>query len=94
MIAFYFVLVIAYFCTYCLKKVHMRLSALLLWNGLIRLFIELYLETALLSMYNVHNLEWPSNSPLHIASNILAIIFLTLVGAIPIFLLYFFYQRK
>ena len=92
-IALYALLVIVYVTTYCIKSVRMRLGALLLWNGLIRLMMELYLETALLSMHNVVNLEWFSDSPLYISSNILAIVFLILVVVLPMYLIYFFCER-
>ena len=92
MIAIYFALGIAYVCTFCcMKRVHKRLGTLLIWNGLIRVFMELYLELALLSLHNVTNLEWPSNSPLYLASNILAIFFLGLVCVIPIVLVVIYF---
>ena len=93
MMALYVLLVILYLCTYRIKRLRAKLGALLLWNGLIRLFMEIYLETTLLSMHNLKNLEWRPDTPLYTASNLLAIFFFALVFVLPIFLLYFFRKR-
>ena len=93
MLAFFALLVVLYFCFYCLKPLRRRLSASLFWNVLIRLFMEVYLETILLSIHNLKNIVWKDSS-LHIASNILAIVFVLVFCLVPLFLLYFFGKFK
>ena len=93
MLAFFALLVVLYLCFYCLKALRRRLSASLFWNGLIRLFMEVYLESVLLSIHNLKNIVWQDSS-LHIASNILAIVFVLVFCLLPLFLLYFFSKYK
>ena len=63
MIAFYSALIFAFFLLYWCEPARRKLSHALFWNGLIRLFMELYLELALLSILNIANLDWnPSDS--------------------------------
>ena len=93
MLAFFALLVVLYLCFYCLKALRRRLAASLFWNGLIRLFMEVYLEAVLLSIYNLKNIVW-HDSTLHIASNILAIVFVLVFCLLPLFLLNFFSKHK
>ena len=86
MLAFFALLVVLYICFYCLKALRRRLATLLFWNGLIRLFMEVYLEAVLLSVHNLKSIVWYDSS-LHIASNILAIIFVLVFCLLPLFLL-------
>ena len=93
MLAFFALLVVLYICFYCLKALRRRLATLLFWNGLIRLFMEVYLEAVLLSVHNLKSIVWYDSS-LHIASNILAIIFVLVFCLLPLFLIYFFGKYK
>ena len=93
MLAFFALLVGLYMCVYCLKALRRRLAALLFWNGLVRLFMEVYLEAVLLSIHNLKNIVWYDSS-LDSASNILAIIFVLVFCLLPLFLLYFFSKYK
>ena len=92
MIGFYTFLLILYLLTYKIKKIRNKLSAHLFWNSLLVLFMEMYMETALLSMLNLSSLEWPEQS-LFVASNVLAIFFFALVIVIPIFITVFHCKR-
>ena len=93
MLALFALLVVMYFCFYCLEALRRKIAASLFWNGLIRLFMEVYLEAVLLSIHNLKNIVWHDSS-LHIASNILAIVFVLVFCLLPLFLLYFFGKNK
>ena len=41
-----------------LKKINKYLAAYLFWNGLIRLFMEVYLGMALASVLNMYTVNW------------------------------------
>ena len=42
------------------KWLYYKLSAFLLWNGFIRLFMEVFQELALHSALNLHTIDWGS----------------------------------
>ena len=89
MIAFYAFLIIIYLCFHYFKTVRRKLATILFWNGLIRLFMELYEEAALLCLHNLKSIEWPG-SMLHTASNILAILFAISVWLVPLSMVIFY----
>ena len=95
MLTAYCVLFIVYWLTICCSKsLKKRLAMHLFWNGPIRLFMEVYLETALLSVLNLKNLTWSTDSALVISSNVLAIILMVFILTVPVFLISFKCKRK
>ena len=90
MLAFNITLVLVYPLLFGCKTVRQKLQKMLFWNGLIGLFMELYMELGLLSMYNLNKLEWKSGSTLYTASNVLAIVSMALVSALPLLMFCFY----
>ena len=66
---------------------------MLFWNGFIRLFLEMFADMALTAALNVHTANWSHPSTKVQYSNILAVIFLVILGTVPLVLLCFF-KRK
>ena len=60
LIALYLLIVIIHYALFCVKSLRLKLASLLFWNGLIRVFMEVYHEAALLSVLNVHTVDWTS----------------------------------
>ena len=44
----------------CMKKLQQKLGSYLYWNGLTRLYMELFFQLMLLSALNLHTAEWKS----------------------------------
>ena len=42
----------------CIHKVYEKLGNYLYWNGLLRLLMEIYFELTLLSILNLHKVDW------------------------------------
>lgn len=96
MIALYGLLFTVYWLTCCLRSSKARtvLAKHMFWNGPIRLFMELYLETTLLSMLNVRSLSWTPKTGLSVSSNVLALVFLTAAVSLPVLICAFLCRRK
>lgn len=68
------------------KRVWNRLGSVIYWNGLIRLFLELYQDIALLSFLNLKSADWDTVYTSVSFSNYLSAIFITIIIAVPILL--------
>ena len=77
----------------CWKWLFKKLSPHLFWNGLIRLFIEVFQEVALIGALNLHTVEWSSSFMTVEYSNYLALIFTSLIFLVPIGLTVFYCRR-
>ena len=71
----------------CLKK---KIEKYFFWNGLIRLFMETFFELALVAVLNVHTVDWSTPFRAVMYSNVLAVLFLVLLGVLSIFLFVFY----
>lgn len=80
-------------CIRLATKARNLLEAKLIWNGSIRLFMEIYLDLALSAFLNVYTADWDSSSHAVDYSNIIAIIALALTAVAP-FLLVWHYSRN
>ena len=72
--ACFILLIIIFITLYCVKCLRARLGAFLIWNGLLRLFMESYLESTLLSTLNIHRIDWNTDFTAILVSNILSIV--------------------
>lgn len=70
----------------CGKKLRSKLANHLYWNGLIRFFMEIYLELVVLSMLNLPRLAWSAGSAMQISSSVLACAFMALSVLVPVIL--------
>ena len=61
------------------KKLHV-----FYWNSLIRLYMSLFQDLALLSILNLDTLEWESRSSSEVYSYILSVVSIVLVSVLPI----------
>ena len=66
---------------------------IIFWNGLIRLFMELYQDLALMSFLNLKSAEWDSVYPSVRYSNYLSALFLAIILAVPVLLGYVLYKN-
>ena len=71
------------------KKATDKLGGYLFWNGTIRLFIELYMEVTLLTLFNLKALKWEAGFKAVIFNNLLVVTMTGAVLAVPIILLIF-----
>ena len=71
---------------YKVKRVWNWLRPIIYWNGLIRLFLELYQDLALLSFLNLYTAEWDSVYDYVCYSNNLSAAVFTVVLAVPLIL--------
>ena len=76
-----------------LSKASTWLTDFLYWNGLIRFFMEGYLEFFMMSVLNSKALYWRRELQSVTASNVLSFISMTLLIILPIFFM-FFYMRN
>ena len=67
-----------------------KISKFLYWNGLIRLYMEIYLDLAICALLNLKTMYWEEKLSAVSFSNVLAIISVACLGIIPIFLIVFF----
>ena len=70
------------------------LAKFLFWNGLIRLYLEIYVGMALASMLNMYTIDWQSQFQWVKVSNYSALAGLILIVLPPIFLFVPFYFCK
>ena len=70
-----------------------KISTFLYWNGMIRFFIEVYLDFAICAFLQLKTMYWSENLGAVSFGNILAIITVVCMGLIPIFLTIFFVVR-
>ena len=78
----------------CLGKIVIYLSTYLFFNGLIRLYMEIYLGMALASVLNMHTADWQSPFKWVAISNYSGLVALILITSLPILVLIPFYCRK
>ena len=78
----------------CLGKIVNFLASYLFWNGLIRLYMEIYLGMALAAVLNMHTVNWQSPFKWVAISNFSGLIALILLTALPILLFIPFYCRR
>ena len=79
---------------YKVKRVWNYLGPIIYWNGLIRLFLELYRDLALLSFLNLYTAEWDSVYSSVRFSNSLSATFFTIVVLVPIILAVLMYRKR
>ena len=96
----YFVLVILQLILHCLakklpkvNKTSSKISKFLYWNGIIRLFIEVYLDFGVCAFLQIKTMYWDDNLRAVSFGNILAIITVACLGILPIFAIIFFIKR-
>ena len=80
----------------CWKKIVKSIGGILLWNGLIRLYMEMYQDLAQASVINMYTADWQTNFTWVNISNYYALAGFILVTALPILLFIPFYccRRK
>ena len=78
----------------CLRKSVKCLGGYLLWNSLIRVYMELYQDLSLISALNMHTVDWQSPFEWVSISNYYGLFFLILMSALPALLLLPFYCYK
>ena len=66
-----------------------KLQNTIFWNGMIRLFMEAYLDFVLFSLLNIVEMQWPDNIGSIAISNYISILILTLCFMTPVFLIVF-----
>lgn len=72
----------------CVQKIRASLQTRLLWNGCIRLFMELFMDLVLTAVLNVYTAEWQSEqTPITVRySNVFSIVVLVLAVLVPLLL--------
>ena len=78
----------------CLGKITNYLSGYLFWNGLIRLFMEVYLGMALAAVLNTIVADWQSPFKWVKVSNYAGLVSLILAISLPILVFLPFYCRR
>ena len=78
----------------CMKKVIKFLKYYLFWNGLIRMYMEIYFGMALASVLNMHTVDWESPFEWVQVSNVAGLISLLLIAFLPIAVFVPFYLKK
>ena len=78
----------------CLRKIVNFLATYLFFNGLIRLYMEIYLGMALASVLNMHTVDWQSPFKWVTFSNYSGLVALILITTLPILLFVPFYCCK
>ena len=76
------------------SKLENKLRNYLYWNGLIRFFIEAYLDFALLAMINLRSLKWDTFFTAEMLCNIFAVFVIFAIIILPIVLTVFFLCKK
>ena len=79
---------------YKVKRVWNCLGPIIYWNGLIRLFLELYRDLALLSILNLYTAEWDSAYSSVRFSNSLSATFFAIIMSVPIILAVLMYRKR
>ena len=66
----------------CMMKLQQKLGSYLYWNGLTRLYMELFFQLMLLGALNLHTAEW--NSPFESVqkSNLISLFIITLICSV------------
>lgn len=67
------------------KRVWIKIRKVIYWNGILRLFLELYQDLALQSYLNIMTAEWDSVYPSVQYSNYLSVFVISLVVALPVY---------
>ena len=63
----------------CIDKLHAKLSSYLYWVGLNRFFMELFFDLTLLSILNLHTVDWATQFTSVKVSNVVAVTSLALI---------------
>ena len=71
------------------KKANDKLGDYLFWNGTLRLFMELYMEVTLLTLFNLKVIDWETGFKAVFFNNLFVIIMTGAVLVVPIILLIF-----
>lgn len=71
----------------CINKFRAYLNSKLIWNGCIRLFMEVYMDTTLLAVLNAYTADWGNSSLVVKYSNYLSVTFLALSAVAPLLLI-------
>ena len=75
-----------------IKWAHRKLGGYLNMNGLIRFYMELYFFIALTSCVNLKVVNWDSLFTAEKVSNYMSVSFLTLIGAVPLIMGFFYWK--
>jgi len=62
----------------CFNKCRHKLQGKLIWNGLIRLYLETFADVSITAFLNTYTADWSNRSPVVMYSNVLAIAFLSI----------------
>ena len=74
------------------SKIHAKIGSHIYWIGLIRLYMELFFDLTLLSILNLHTVDWETQFTGVQISNILSVIILSLVcGLLVFYIVGYFY---
>ena len=78
----------------CWKRLGTKLRRYLYWNGFIRLSMEAFFDIVLQSIINVHTADWSTPFSAEMYSNVLALTFLVICCALPVFFFLFYCKRR
>ena len=67
-----------------IQKLHAKIGSYLYWDGLNRLYMELFFDLAFLSALNVYTIDWSSKFMSVRISNVLSFVVLILVNGVLI----------
>ena len=91
----YIIIAVLSFVLRNVKCIWTRLGSLILWNGMITLFMESYQDVLLVSVLNIYQADWETPYTSEKYSNILSVIFVVLLSCLTVFFLVFLcYNRK
>ena len=75
----------------CIDNLHAKLSSYLYWVGLNRLYMELFFDVTFLSILNLHTVDWSTQFKSVMASNVVALMSLTIVcGVLTLYIVGYF----
>lgn len=77
----------------CASKVVAKIGNYLYWNGVFRLYMEVYFDITLLSLLNMHMLDWQTEFVAIQASNVISVVTLALISVVPVYF-FVFYLKK
>ena len=79
-----------------IPKVHRassKISTFLYWNGIIRFFIESYLDFAVCALINLKEINWEDDLSAVYYNNVLTFLTVVCLGLIPIILVVFYIYK-
>ena len=76
------------------KCIWTRFGSLILWNGMINLFMESYQDVLLKSVLNIYKADWKTPYTSEKYSNILSVIFVVILSCFTVILVVFLCYNK